>query len=254
VTRGRSAVAGVLAVLALGYVGFCGVAFLGQRSMLYFPTPAHELAGVQELRVQSGGETVRVWVHAGDGPDALLYFGGNAEDVVENLPDFAAALPHRSLYLVNYRGYGGSTGSPSEQALFADALAAYDAVHVRHPNVAVAGRSLGSGVAVYLATQRPVGALVLVTPYDSIVNVAKGRLPFLPVGLLLRDRFDSASRVAAVKAKTLVVVAERDEVIPRERTDALVAKFPEGQARVEVVPGVTHNLLQYEQLLAGFLG
>jgi pimeloyl-ACP methyl ester carboxylesterase len=93
-----------------------------------------------------------------------------------------------------------------------------------------------------------------VTPYDSIANVAAGIYPFLPVRWLIRDPYDSASRIARVRAPTLVVVAEHDEVIPRARTDALVARFPQGQARVELIRGATHNALDYEALLPAFLG
>ena len=253
-TRGQAAIARALGSAAFIYGAVCALMFLGQRALLYHPTPARELAGAQALAVASGGDTLRVWARPGAGPDALIYFGGNAEDVAGNLDELAPALPRHSLYLVNYRGYGGSTGSPTEAALFEDALAVYDAIRGRHARIAVAGRSLGSGVAVYLAGQRPVAHLALVTPYDSIENVAKASYPFLPVGWLLKDKFDSASRAGGVRAPTLVVIAEHDEVIVRARSDALVAKLPAGLARVEVVGGATHNRLDYAELLAAFLG
>jgi uncharacterized protein len=252
-TRGRRGAVAVLALVGLAYGGVCGLMFMGQRSLLYFPTQARELAGAQRLTVASGGETLRVWARPAQGPAALIYFGGNGEDVAGRLDEFAAALPGHSLYLVNYRGYGGSSGSPTEAGLFADALAVYDQVRAKHRSIAVAGRSLGSGVAVYLAQQRPVARLVLITPYDSVENVAKGRYPFLPVAWLLRDKFDSVSRIAQVKAPTLVVIAGRDQVILRERTDALVARIPAGLARVEVVSGATHNALDYVALMGEFL-
>ena len=106
---------------------------------------------------------------------------------------FRAAFPDRSLFLVNYRGYGGSSGQPSEAALFADALAIFDHVRREHSEIAVMGRSLGSGVAVLVASERPVEQLVLVTAFDSLVNVAREYLRWLPVGRLLRDRYDSAT-------------------------------------------------------------
>jgi len=242
-----------LTAIALAYGALCALMFFAQRSLLYFPVTGAPPAGAERLDLRSGDATLRVWVKSAPGDGALIYFGGNAEEVGMNFAPFVAALPRHSLYLVNYRGYGGSTGSPSEPALFADALAVFDHVRARHAGVAVAGRSLGSGVAVYLARERPVSKLALVTPYDSVENVAAGIYPFLPVRWLIRDRFDSASRIADVRVPTLVVIAERDEVIPRVRTDALVAKFPPGQARVEVVRGATHNMLEYEALLAEFL-
>jgi uncharacterized protein len=249
----RRTVLSTLSAIALVYLGICALLFFAQRSLLYFPVPGEQPPGAQRLDLPVDGATVRVWARELDGPDALVYFGGNAEDVGQNFGPFAAVLPRHALYLVNYRGYGGSTGTPTEQALFDDALAVFDHVRARHANVAVAGRSLGSGVAVHLARERPVSRLVLVTPYDSIANVAAGIYPFLPVRWLVRDKFDSASRIGAVRAPVLVVVAERDEVIPRARTQALVARLAPGQARVEVVAGATHNALDYAPLLAGFL-
>lgn len=244
----------VLAAGALIFTGLCAAMFFAQRSLLYYPVAGSVPAGAERLELAAGEATLRVWTRPLAGPDALVYFGGNAEDVAGNFAPFAAALPRRALYLVNYRGYGGSTGAPTEAALLADALAVYDHVRGRHANVAVVGRSLGSGVAVHVAAERAAAHLVLVTPFDSIENVAGGFYPFLPVRLLLLDKYDSAARVARIRAPTLVVVAGRDEVIPRARTDALIARFPPAQVRVEVVAGATHNALEYESLLAGFLG
>jgi uncharacterized protein len=254
VTRGRgSVVATVLAILALAYGGVCGVVYLAQRSLIYYPVAGSQPAGAESLSIPSGSHMLRLWHRPAAGTQAVIYFGGNAEDVGGNFAGFAAALPGHALYFVNYRGYGGSTGSPTEQALFEDALAVYDHVRALHADVAVIGRSLGSGVAMYLAHERPVTRLVLVTPYDTLANVAGGIYPFLPVGLLMRDRFDSASRVAKVRVRTLVIIAEKDEVILRARSDALVAKFPPAQVRVEVIAGASHNALDYRGLLQQFL-
>jgi len=254
----RAAIVSALTVAVLAYGGLCALLFVAQRAMLYFPTPPRELAGAESLALPSGVETLRIWARPAQGAKALIYFGGNAEDVAWNFAPFTQAMPGRAIYLVNYRGYGGSSGSPSEQGLFADALAAYDRVRAQHPDIAVVGASLGSGVAAHLAANRKVERLVLVTPFDSIENVARARFPFLPVSLLLKDKFDSAARVPGITAKTLVVVAGSDEIIPRARTDALVARFPAGQVRVEVIPGATHNSVadspRYLELIAGFVG
>ena len=177
------------------------------------------------------------------GPRALIYFGGNAEDVAANVDALSGALPGHSLYLVNYRGYGGSTGTPSEAALFADALAVYDHVRTRHPQTSVLGRSLGSGVAVYLASERPVERLVLVTPFDSLLNVARTHFRILPAGLLLKDRYESASRAHTISAPVMTVIAEEDEIIPRARSQALVDAFRPGQVRLTVIDDAQHNTL-----------
>ena len=113
------------------------------------------------------------------------------------------------------------------------------------------GRSLGSGVATQLAVERPVARLVLVTPFDSLVALAKEYFRWLPVGLLLRDRYESARRAALVTAPTLLVIAAEDEIIPRHRSLALASAFRPGQARVTVVPGVGHNTLDLSPAYLG---
>lgn len=250
-------VASLLLLFAALYLGLCLLLFLAQRSLLYFPTPAVEHPRAVKLEMLTNDASLRVWHRPLIPAPALIYFGGNAEDVSGNFDGFVAALPGHALYLVNYRGYGGSSGSPTEANLFADALAVYDQVRQQHPRIAVVGRSLGSGVAAYLASQREVEKLVLVTPYDSIANVAQSHYPFFPARWLMKDRFDSISRVAAIAAPTLVIVAQHDRVIPPARTDALIAAFPPPQVRVEMIPNSAHNDLGprdlYEALIGRFL-
>jgi pimeloyl-ACP methyl ester carboxylesterase len=240
-----------LITVAVAYLALCAWLYAIQRSQIYFPTAETHYPSAQSVRLESQGERLKVWVVPRGGSQALVYFGGNAEDVAGNIDVFSEAFPEHSLYLVNYRGYGGSSGRPSESGLFADALAVYEHVRARHSAIAVMGRSLGSGVAVYLASQRPVARLVLVTAFDSLVNVAREHFRWLPVGLLLRDRYDSTSRARAVTAPVLVVVAGEDEIIPRVRSEALAAAFAPGQAQVRVMPYVTHNALD---LAPGYLG
>lgn len=247
----------LLALAALTYLAACAYLFFGQRSFLYFPTTEAHPPDATALSLSVDGETLRLWKSGTDTPEAILYFGGNAEDVSGNLSGFVAAMPDKAIYLVNYRGYGGSTGKPSESAFYRDALAEYDWLLQKHQHVSVIGRSLGTGVATCVAAARKVDKLVLVTPFDSIVNVAKKSYRIFPVSLLLKDRFDSASRVSQITARTLVLVAEHDEVIPRESSDALIARFPAGQATVVVFKGASHNTIsespEYARLLSRFL-
>jgi len=173
------------------------------------------------------------------GPNALLYFGGNAEDVSYSLPSLSTAFPDHAVYLLHYRGYGGSSGKPSEAALFADALALFDRVSTDHQNIAVVGRSLGSGVAVHLASLRPVARLVLVTPYDSLQELAARQFPYLPVRWLLLDKFESWRYAEHITVPTLVIAAEHDEVIPRMSTEALYKRFRTGVASFKTVIGTS---------------
>lgn len=244
-----------VAVVALVYLGLCGVLFLYQRDLIYFPPPHSPGSGATPLTLPTAGAQVRVTARQRRGPNALLYFGGNAEDVSCSLPSLSTAFPDYAVYLLHYRGYGGSSGTPSEAALFADALALFDKVHTEHQDIVVVGRSLGSGVAVHLASQRPVARLVLVTPYDSLQELAAQRFPYVPVRWLLRDKFESWRYAQQVAAPTLVVAAEHDEVIPRASTEALYKHFRTGVASFKVVAGTSHNTIsespEYMPLLKG---
>lgn len=238
------------------YLGLCALLFFAQRSMIYFRVPESTVAGATAMRLETDGAVIKVWAVERPGSAALVYFGGNAEDVGASVGEFAARLPGLSMYFVNYRGYGGSTGEPTERDLTADALAVYDSIHARHPDISVVGRSLGSGVAAALAGERDLRRLALVTPFDSLARVAQSHYRWFPVGLLVRDRFDSARRAPAIEEPTLVVIGDSDEIIPRERTDALISAF-RVKPRVVVLKDATHNSIdldpRYLNELAAFL-
>lgn len=243
----------VVIVVVLLYIGACAFLYVKQRSMLFRPTPGRAPAEAKSLSIENEGVALKIWTRQVDSPNAVIYFGGNAEDVGLRLDDLAKSLPEHNLFLVNYRGYGGNSGEPSEAAFFSDALAVYDSVKSTATNVTVIGRSLGSGVAVYLASNRPVDRLVLITPYDSIENVAKSHYPIFPISLLLVDKFDSATRVKDISAPTLVLLADNDSVIPRNRSQALIDRFRPGQTEVTVIAGSNHGSIGqasacYEQL------
>nr|WP_298727855.1 alpha/beta hydrolase [uncultured Steroidobacter sp.] len=233
----------VVLFVAILYVGLCAALYFFQRSMIYYPQPRSpgEMSATLPLSVD-GAELV-ISVRAHDGPDAIVYFGGNGEDVTFNLPSFSEAFPGHALYLMNYRGYGGSSGSPSEADIAQDALALFDYVHARHPNVLVMGRSLGSGVAIRLASQRPATGLVLITPFSSIAELGASQFPMFPVKWLIRDRYESWRYAPLIDVPTLLVVAEHDEIIPRASTEALYARFRPGIARLRVIPDTGHNTI-----------
>jgi pimeloyl-ACP methyl ester carboxylesterase len=231
----------VLAGSGTVYLAVCAAMFAFQRSLIYYPQPRMVTTpdSTMVLRDQAAQLVVTVRPHAG--PRALVYFGGNAEDVSANLEGFSRSFPDHALYLLHYRGYGGSTGSPTEAANHRDALALFQQVHAQHPNVAVIGRSLGSGVAVRLASEAPVSRLVLVTPYDSLEEIAAALYPYVPVKWLLLDRYESWKYAARVEIPTTIIAAEHDEVIPRASTVRLFARFPAGVASMTVIKGVGHN-------------
>ena len=180
-----------LVVLALAYAALCAALFFFQRSLIYFPQPRSAGAAAQRIALPTPVGDGLATTRPSSGADALLYFGGNAEDVSLSLRGFAAAFPEHAIVLVHYRGYGGSAGSPSEAALIEDGLVWFDKVRAEHPNVTLVGRSLGSGVAVRVAAQRSVARLVLVTPYDSLEDLAASQFPMFPVRWLLRGERNS---------------------------------------------------------------
>ena len=233
----------VVALALLLYAAVCAFLYVIQRNLIYYPTPESRNPGAVDLRIDSGGESLQVWQLNPGQPEAIIYFGGNAEDVAANMPDFDRALPGYTIYLVNYRGYGASTGEPSEAALFADAERVYDRVKHDHRSVHAIGRSLGSGVAVHLATVRKIDKLVLITPYDSIASVAASAMPLFPVQWLLKDRYDAAGLAARLTSPSLVMMAERDQVIPRRHSEKLVAAFDPQVVTAIVVPGADHNTI-----------
>ncbi len=160
---------------------------------------------------------------------------------------------------LNYRGYGSSEGKASETALKADALTVYDALAARlGPGVpiVVMGRSLGSGIAAYVAAHRDVAGVILVTPYDSLVDVGQDAHPLVPVSLLMRNRFDVAPDAARVKAPTLMLVAGADTLIPPRHAARLAALWA-GPKEVHTVDNATHgNIIdnpQYWKYIKTFL-
>jgi len=245
-------------LLAIGvcvYAGLCLVFLLFQRSFIYMPTPetpAHAAA----LSLDVPGARLRISTQPLAGPKALVYFGGNAEDVAYTLPELAAAFPDRALYLLHYRGYSGSTGRPAEAALRSDARAVFRFAHERHPDVMVVGRSLGSSLAIQLASEEPISRLVLIAPFESILSIAKRVAPFLPMGLLLRDKYESWRYAPQVTCPTLILAASHDELVPMHDTQKLFDAFQPGVATMRVIDGADHNSVsdaaEFWEALASF--
>jgi len=202
------------------------------------------------------GEVLRGWfIRAyGRGPRPLLiYFGGNAEEVTSNAPLFASMLEGWSLLLVNYRGFGQSTGKPSQDALFRDALHLYDMFasrkDVSKDSVVAMGWSLGTGVAVYLASERPARGVILASPYDSITSLARRYYPGVP-SFLVKHKFDSISLAPGVSAPVLVAIGTEDGIIPPEHSMRLARAWG-GRPEVLRLKGAQHGLFSYPDFWPG---
>ncbi|THB78773.1 MAG: alpha/beta hydrolase [Desulfobulbaceae bacterium] len=239
------------------YALFCFFLYLQQRRILYYPVQAATSPGMPVITLENENEKLRINAAQKGYKTALIYFGGNAESVALNFSQFNHLFHRADLYFMNYRGYGGSSGSPTEQGLFSDGLALYDEIISRYDSVIVAGRSLGSGVALYLASKRDVAGIVLMTPYDSMVSLASHHYPFMPVKLLLKDRYESVSYIPLVNAPILFVIAENDEIIPRKKSENLIGAVSHDRIRVTVIQGAHHNNFeaypQFESAIRSFL-
>ncbi len=233
-------------------LGVPGALYLAQDNLLFLPQPgparppvAPAGRAIEPLSfVAADGVTVRGWLIRAIRVPAplLLYYGGNAEEI-----SWQAAEPWPedwSLALVNYRGYGQSEGKPSEEALLSDAEMVFDALAARadvdRSRMVLVGRSLGSGVAIYVASRRQVAGAVLVSPYDSMIAIGQRHYPFLPVGLLLKHPFDSLARAPGVSAPLVAIVGERDAIIPPEHSRRLFEAWG-GPKRWVAIPGAGHN-------------
>jgi pimeloyl-ACP methyl ester carboxylesterase len=230
------------------------------RRLVYASRGTRLPAEGSTLRLRVGRVELHGWEVNPGRERALVYYGGNSEGVEWLRPVLAEHFPDHTSYLLAYRGYGASGGRPSQRALTADATALHDHVAARHPQAAVdvLGRSLGSGVATQVAVRRPVGRLVLVTPFDSLAATAADLFPRLPaVRHLVHDRWDSAAVAHRLQAPVLVVRAGRDELVRPARTDRLLEVLPAG-TRVVDLPDADHGDLvedpAYWSAIREFLG
>jgi uncharacterized protein len=239
----------LLIVVSAGYV--CGLLalFIAQRAVL-FPVPttartAPPAAGFPEaeehILTTVDGEKVIVWhVPAKPGRPVVLYFHGNGDYLAGFFARFRSIIADGTgVVALSYRGYAGSTGQPSEQGLLLDAAAAcaFTAARYRADRIVVWGFSLGSGVAVALAADQPVGKLILEAPYTSIADVAASAFWFAPVRPLLRDQFRSDQRIARVKVPLLVMHGARDPTIPVVFGERLFALANEPKRFVRLARG-----------------
>jgi fermentation-respiration switch protein FrsA (DUF1100 family) len=239
----------LLIVVSIGYAGALAALFFAQRSFLFpIPTVARtspQQAGFPEAEEHvldtDDGEKVIVWhVPAKPGHPVVLYFHGNGDFLAGFFGRFHDLIADGTgVVALSYRGYAGSSGHPSERGLLSDAAAAYAFTVARYDAARIVawGFSLGTGVAVALAAEKPVGRLILEAPYTSTADVAASLFWFMPVRLVMRDQFRSDERIGRVTVPLLIMHGERDPAIPirfGERLFALAyepkqfVRFPEG--------------------------
>ncbi|QQN63361.1 alpha/beta hydrolase [Bradyrhizobium diazoefficiens] len=236
-------------ILAAGYVAGLVLLFAKQRIML-FPIPTAErtapaAAGLPEAEehvlTTSDGEKVIVWhVPAKPGRAVVLFFHGNGDFLAGLAGRFKAITADGTgLVALSYRGYAGSSGAPSEDGLLRDGAAAYSFATARYDaqRIVAWGFSLGTGVAVALASEHPIGKLILEAPYTSIADVAASQFRFIPVRLLIRDPLHSDERIARVTAPLLIVQGAQDQAIPIAFGEKLFALAHEPKQFVRIPEG-----------------
>jgi uncharacterized protein len=233
-----AAVKSILVFALVLYVAFVALLYFGQRGMMYFPdrsrVPPAAVGfpqAAEDVLTTGDGERIVIWhVPPKDGRRVVLYFQGNGGGLSLRVSRFQALVADGTgLIALGYRGYSGSSGRPTEEGLIADAGAAYSFAAERYQpeRIALWGESLGGGVAVALAAEKPVGRIVLEAPFTSAVDVAASVYFFVPVRLLMKDQFRSDERIAKVKAPVLVMHGERDNIVP----------FRLGQRLYDLIPG-----------------
>jgi uncharacterized protein len=247
-------IAVLLAVLALLVL----LIWLGQRRLIYFPfgeAPEPGALGLTQAETitlpTEDGLTLGGWFVPGAAPRRpVIVFNGNAGNRAFRAP-LAAGLVRRgiSTLLFDYRGYGGNPGTPTEEGLARDARAArrYASGRAGGDRIVYFGESLGSGVAVRLAVEQPPDALVLRSPFTSLIDTGRHHYPFLPVGWLLADRFASIDRIRDIRCPLLIIAADHDSIIPTDQSRRLFEGALEPK-QLLIVERTDHN--DYE-LLAG---
>jgi hypothetical protein len=234
-------IASIAALLSGIYLAFSAFLYLYQRKLIFFPVPRDSEFSAEEISIENQGLRLHGWVLNPGRGAAVIYFGGNSEMITHRREFFEDVFREHTVYLINYRGYGDSEGSPGESGMFSDALAIYDSLAERHDSIIAYGRSLGSGIAVYLASQRPLEKLILLTPYDSVAAIGQKSYPIFPVRYLIRDRFDSASRAGDIEVPVLITAAEQDREIGLSHTLALKQAFKRAPVDFQVIEGAAHN-------------
>lgn len=252
-------VAGVAGIASMLWLGLAATIAASQRRLVFNPTIKREV----ERPRSSGHRTRSIVLRSKDGTKlsgwlmtpavvgphpAVVYFGGRSEEVSWVARDAGKLFPGMAVLAVNYRGYGDSQGDPAEQHMVEDGRMLFDWLAERHhvdpKRVAIVGRSLGSGVAVQVAMERAAHSVVLITPYDSILAIAKRRFRAMPIEYVLRHRFESVKYASALTAPTYVLRAASDDIVPHSHTDLLVAKLGRLH-KDEIVPDSDHLNIPY---------
>ena len=251
--RLRKIMLGLIGLVVLLYAGAGGYLYVEQRHLLYLNRPGAEtpdIAGlaISDVRIPTpDGQTLQAWYEPPQpGKPVFLFLHGQAASL--ELGKWRYVRMHKEgvgFLALAYRGFSGSTGKPTEKGLLIDGLAAYDWLRAKgfgDRDIVLHGHSLGTGVATYIATQRPARALILEAPFTAAVDVAQERYPFVPVGLLMQDQFRNRDRIKDVHIPVMIVHGTADTTVPFAEGQRLFALANEPKVFV-AMPGSGHNTL-----------
>jgi fermentation-respiration switch protein FrsA (DUF1100 family) len=238
-----------IAVIVVAYAAIAGFLYVFQRSFVFLPggtlvAPAEAgLHSVEVVTIAMADATLLTGWYAEPqaGQPSVLYFHGNGGNISMRADYFRHILGSGfGLLAMSYRGYPGSGGSPSEEALLADGLELFDWLAARVGTIVIYGESLGSAVGIYVAAEREAGAVILEAPFTAAVDIARGAYPWLPVGLLMHDQFLSRERIGRVEEPVLIVHGADDWIVPAKHGRRLFAMAGEPK-RLEVFEAAGHE-------------
>ncbi len=241
----------LMAVLAI--LGLQVAPLIFEEKLIYFPYRAHEMTpadlglAFEEVTLQTGdGVRLHGWfLPVRDARRTVLVCHGNAGNISHRL-DRVLLLQAKlglSVFLFDYRGYGKSEGSPNEEGTYSDGRAAYQYLADRGlapDQIVLFGESLGAAIAVQLALERPAAALVLEAPFSSIRDMAAAAYPFLPLGRLVRTRYDNLAKIPSIEVPLLILHGTRDRIVPFAQGESLFRAAPEPK-RFWAIAGADHN-------------
>ncbi len=249
----------ILLTLLIIYSAILAFFYFIQSGLLFYPQPlAYQVPtnkNIEEITITTQDDkNLHGWLSKSQSEQPyklIIYFGGNAEEVSHMLLQ-APIIGDWAMLLINYPGYGKSEGKPGEKSFFKSALEIYDYAVSRDDidkdNIVLMGRSIGTGSAVFLAQERKAKAVVLISPFESIKAVAQSSMPFLPVGLLLKHKFESKKYAGNIAAPMLAFYGTNDHIIPPKHSKKLM-EYWKGEAQLIKLPGYGHNdIFQSTQL------
>ena len=250
-----------LAIIAL-YLLSCILVYSIQSRLIFFPkrlsADAHNLkqdSSIENIQIKINvSQYLRGWLcknSQNEKQNIIIYFGGNGDEVSSFIPQ-AKQIKGWSVVLINYAGYGDSDGSPSEKEFFNSALKIYDCILSRKDvdknNIVIMGRSIGTGVATFLANSRPSKGVILISPFESLSSVVKDNFGFLPVDIILKNKFDSKIYAKNVKSPLLCICGLNDRTVRPKHSKSLI-KYWGGRTEFIEFNGFNHDNLIYSKEL-----